>query len=46
MTGNSDLSRIAFISIINNAVETVCTIEIVKRAFSATGVVPFNPEKN
>ena len=36
---------LAFISIINHAVETVCTIETVKKAFSATGEVPFNPEK-
>ena len=43
--GNNDVSRIAFINIIEHAVKEVCTPENVAKAFSATGVIPFNPNK-
>ena len=45
ISGNSNLSRIAFIAIIIEAVKTVCTKEKVLMAFSATGVIPFNPQR-
>ena len=45
ISGNSDISRIAFNTIIDYAVKTVCTNENVLKAFSATGVIPYNPNK-
>ena len=45
VSGNSDFSRVVFIAIIHEAVSSVCTLENVLLAFSATGVVPFNPQK-
>ena len=45
ITGNSELTRIAFIAIIDHAVKEVCTKEMVKKAFSATGVIPFDPSQ-
>ena len=45
ISGNSDLSRVAFIAIIDQAVKTVCTKENVFMAFSATGIIPFNPQR-
>ena len=44
ISGNSDLLRIAFIAIVDYAVQA-CTAENVKKAISATGVIPFNPKK-
>ena len=35
----------AFMAIIDHAVKKMCTPVKVKKAFSATGVVPFNPNK-
>ena len=45
ISGNTDLTRVAFISVVEYAVNTTCTQENVMEAFSATGVVPFNLEK-
>ena len=45
ISGNSDLTRVAFLAIIVHAVKTVCTREMVEKAFSATGVIPFNPNR-
>ena len=45
ISGNSDLSRVAFMAIIDQAVKTVCTEEAVKMAFSATGIIPFDPKR-
>ena len=45
ISGNSDLTRIAFIAIICHAVETVCSVSNVKMAFEATGIMPFNPAR-
>ena len=45
LSGNSDLSRVAFIAIIDHAVKQVCTKDMVMKAFIATGVIPFNPSK-
>ena len=45
VTGNSDLSRVAFIAIIDEAVKSVCTEDNVCKAFEATGIIPFNPQK-
>ena len=45
ISGNSNLSRIAFIAIVIEAVKTVCTKEKVLMAFSVTGVIPFNPQR-
>ena len=44
ISGNSDLSRIAFIAIVDYAVQA-CTAENVKKALSAAGVIPYNPKK-
>ena len=47
ISGNSDLSRIAFIAIVSHAVKTVFTADNVKMAFEATGVIyTFQPSKN
>ena len=43
LTGSPDISRIAFIATVENAVREVCTPSIVKKAFEKTGVIPFNP---
>ena len=43
VSGNSDLTRIAFIAVINEAVISVCTKENLAMAFSATGIIPVNP---
>ena len=45
ISGTSDISRIAFMVIIDHAVKTVSTKENVLKAFSATGVIPYNPNK-
>ena len=45
VSGNSDLSRVSVIAIICHAVETVCTVDNMKMAFDATGIVPFNPAR-
>ena len=45
VSGTSDISRIAFMAIIDHAVKTVCTKKIFLKAFSATGVMPYNPDK-
>ena len=42
ISGNS---RVAFMTIIKHAVEKVCTKENVMKAFSATGVIPYDPSK-
>jgi hypothetical protein len=44
ISGNTDMTRIAFTSIIIHAVNEVCTNESIAKAFSATGVMPFNPD--
>ena len=38
--GNSDISRIAFVAIIDPAVKIVFTKENILKAFSSTGVIP------
>ena len=43
LSGNTDLTRI--IATVDHAVKKVCTLELVHKAFSATGVIPFNPAK-
>lgn len=43
ISGNTDMTRIAFTSIIIHAVNEVCTDESIAKAFSATGVMPYNP---
>ena len=43
LTGNSLINRLEFINIIDNAMRETCTVELVLKAFSATGVLPFNP---
>ena len=43
ISGNSDLSRIAFIAIVDYDVQEACTAGNVKKALSATGAIPFNP---
>ena len=45
ISGNSDISRIAFMAIIDYVVKTEYTKENVLKAFSATGVIPYNPNK-
>lgn len=45
LTGNSLISRLEFINIVDNAISVICTKELVLKSFSATGVLPFNPEK-
>ena len=45
LTGNSLIPRLEFTNIIDNAIRETCTKELVLKAFSATGVLPFNPEK-
>ena len=45
VSGNSDMSRISFIAVVNEAVRDVCSKENVLRAYSATGLIPFNPKK-
>ena len=45
LTGNSLINRLEFINIIDNAMRETCTVELVLKAFSATGVLPFNPAK-
>lgn len=44
ISGNSNLSRVAFIACINEAVKEVCTSENIAMSFSATGIIPFNPK--
>ena len=44
LSGNSDLTRVAFCAIVAHAVSEVCTEAKVKKAFQATGVIPFNPD--
>ena len=44
LNGN-DLSRIHFISIIDHAVKEICTEDLVKKAFEATGVIPYDPSR-
>ena len=41
----SNLTCIAFMAIIDHAVKEVCTKEMVKKSFSVTGIIPFNPNK-
>ena len=43
--GDNGISRIAFVAIIDPAVKIVFTKENVLKAFSATGVIPYNPNK-
>ena len=45
ISGSIDISRIAFMAIIDHVVKTVCTKENVLKAFSATRVIPYNPNK-
>ena len=45
ISGNSDLTWIAFMAIVNEAVKAACTEEAVSKAFSAIGIVPFNPDQ-
>ena len=45
LAGNSLITHLEFINIIDNAIRETCTKELVLKAFSATGVLPFNPEK-
>ena len=45
VSGNSDISRNTFMAIIDNAVKTAYTKENVLKTFSATGVIPYNPNK-
>ncbi len=45
ISGTTDITRLAMMSIITHAVGEVCTEEHVKAAFESTGVVPFNPNK-
>ena len=45
ISGTSDISRIAFMAIIDHAVKTVCTKKNFLKAFSAAGVIPYNPDK-
>ena len=44
LNGN-DLSRIHFISIIDHAVKEICIENLVKKAFEATGVIPYDPSR-
>ena len=45
LSGNSDLSRVAFITVVDEAVRQVCTKEAIAKAFSCTGIIPFDPKK-
>ena len=45
ISGNSDMSKVAFVAIVDHAVKTVCTKENVLKAFSSTGVMPYDPTK-
>ena len=45
LSGNNDIRPVAFMAIIEHAVKKVCTLIMVKKAFSATGVMSFNPIK-
>ena len=45
ISGNSDLTRIAFMAIVDESVKAACTEEAVSKAFSANGIVPFNPDQ-
>ena len=45
ISASSDISRIAFMAITDHAMKTVCTKENVLKAFSVTGVIPYNPNK-
>ena len=45
LSGSNDITRVAFMAIIEHAVKEVCTPMMVKKAFSATGIIPFNPNK-
>ena len=45
ISGNSDLTRTGFMAIVDEAVKTVFTMEEITKAFSATGIIPFNPDK-
>ena len=45
LSGNTDLTGIVFIATVDHAVKKVCTLELVQKAFGATGVIPFNPAK-
>ena len=40
LSGNSDMSRVAIIAVIQEAVVSVCTKENIYMAFSATGIIP------
>ena len=45
LTGNNDMTRLAFMATVDYAVKDVCTPTMVKKAFSATGIMPYNPSK-
>ena len=45
INGNNDISRIAFMAIIDHAVKSAHTKENVVKVFSATGVITYNPNK-
>ena len=45
ISGNSGISRIAFMTILDHAVKTICTMENVLETFTAIGVIPYNPNK-
>ena len=45
LSGNNDIRPVAFMAIIEHAVKKVCTPIMVKKAFSATGIMTFNPIK-
>ena len=45
LSGNSDLSRVSFIAAVNEAVIYVCTPSAISKAFSATGIIPFDPSR-
>ena len=42
---NIFISQVAFMAIINHVVKEVCTEEMVKKSFSATGVNQYNQNK-
>ena len=44
ISGNSDLTRVAFCAIVVHAMKEVCNKERVQKAFKVTGVIPFNPD--
>ena len=45
LTGNCMINRLNFINIIDNAMRETCSKELVLKAFSSTGVLPFDPTK-